>query len=361
MVRLAQQFGISGNGLAKICRRLAVPYPPRGWWAKKAAGHKVHHTQLPPAKPGTPEMVRIPLREPTREPTVDLTSHRETLEAIVVPERLARAHPVIAGWRSERQQKRQAASRERDPWMRRAWSVPDFTEIEKKGQRALHALLKALEKAGATVTDGEKPGHVFITVAGERIDLEVREKLKQVKRPLNDEEKRWRSDLTRLVTELVGTGRLHVVIHTYSSASFKREWLESDAHPIGSMLPDVAATVLAMGPYLAEERREREEQHRRYEEHRRQAEEERRRRQRDANRWRRLVEFARVSEDARLARRFLEELRRRSVPEAIVGDCSIEEWLVWAEERAAVSDPLERGAAALFGEIAAVTDWTYRD
>ncbi len=44
MSRLAKDFGISGNGLAEICDRLKVPYPPRGYWAKKAAGKKVAHT-----------------------------------------------------------------------------------------------------------------------------------------------------------------------------------------------------------------------------------------------------------------------------------------------------------------------------
>lgn len=33
MSRLSERFGLSGNGLAKICRRLDVPYPPRGYWA----------------------------------------------------------------------------------------------------------------------------------------------------------------------------------------------------------------------------------------------------------------------------------------------------------------------------------------
>jgi hypothetical protein len=35
MIRLAEEFGITENGLAKICDRLDVPYPPRGHWAKK--------------------------------------------------------------------------------------------------------------------------------------------------------------------------------------------------------------------------------------------------------------------------------------------------------------------------------------
>ena len=40
MSHLAQDYGISGNGLVKICDRLKVPYPPRGYWAKKAAGKR---------------------------------------------------------------------------------------------------------------------------------------------------------------------------------------------------------------------------------------------------------------------------------------------------------------------------------
>jgi hypothetical protein len=90
--------------------------------------------------------------------------------------------------------------------------------------------------------------------------------------------------------------RLHVVIHTWSRAGFRREWLESDAHPIEALLPEIAATVLAMGPHLAQARREREEEARLAEERRRQAEEERRRRKCDSNPWRRFVEFARASE-----------------------------------------------------------------
>lgn len=38
MNRLGPNYGLSGNGLAKICKRLDIPYPPRGHWAKKAAG-----------------------------------------------------------------------------------------------------------------------------------------------------------------------------------------------------------------------------------------------------------------------------------------------------------------------------------
>src|SRR5690349_11317564 len=59
MNRLALDYGISGNGLAKICDRLKIPYPPRGYWAKKAAGQKVAQYRLPDAASDTPDTVTI--------------------------------------------------------------------------------------------------------------------------------------------------------------------------------------------------------------------------------------------------------------------------------------------------------------
>jgi hypothetical protein len=49
---LAKELGISGRGLGKLRDRHNIPVPPRGWWAKKAAGHRVERTPLPPATLG---------------------------------------------------------------------------------------------------------------------------------------------------------------------------------------------------------------------------------------------------------------------------------------------------------------------
>jgi hypothetical protein len=37
--RVAQRYGISDVALSKVCAQLQVPKPPRGYWAKKEAGH----------------------------------------------------------------------------------------------------------------------------------------------------------------------------------------------------------------------------------------------------------------------------------------------------------------------------------
>lgn len=62
---LARDFGISGRGLSKICARLNVPVPPRGYWAKRAAGKRAIKYKLPAPKSDTPLNVTI---SPTSEP-----------------------------------------------------------------------------------------------------------------------------------------------------------------------------------------------------------------------------------------------------------------------------------------------------
>lgn len=56
---LAQRFGITGAGLAKVCRRASIPVPPRGYWARIESGVHVQPEPLPPAPRGLPQPIRI--------------------------------------------------------------------------------------------------------------------------------------------------------------------------------------------------------------------------------------------------------------------------------------------------------------
>jgi len=46
MWTLAKRYGISDVGLAKICKKLRVPVPWRGYWARRQAGQNVRRTPL---------------------------------------------------------------------------------------------------------------------------------------------------------------------------------------------------------------------------------------------------------------------------------------------------------------------------
>jgi hypothetical protein len=62
--KLATEWGLSGRGLSKACSRLKVPVPPRGYWARVAAGQRVHRPKLPILPPGQAEEIRIWVPEP---------------------------------------------------------------------------------------------------------------------------------------------------------------------------------------------------------------------------------------------------------------------------------------------------------
>lgn len=52
--RLAPLYGISDVALAKVCKRHKIPRPPRGYWARLAAGQKPRKTPLPKLRDGSP-------------------------------------------------------------------------------------------------------------------------------------------------------------------------------------------------------------------------------------------------------------------------------------------------------------------
>jgi hypothetical protein len=50
LVKLSQKYGISDVRLGKVCRKLRIPHPGRGYWAKRAVGQTVEQVPLPEFK-----------------------------------------------------------------------------------------------------------------------------------------------------------------------------------------------------------------------------------------------------------------------------------------------------------------------
>jgi hypothetical protein len=50
LVKLSRKYGISDVRLGKVCRKLKIPHPGRGYWAKRKAGVPVERLPLPEFK-----------------------------------------------------------------------------------------------------------------------------------------------------------------------------------------------------------------------------------------------------------------------------------------------------------------------
>lgn len=105
MTHLAAELGISDVGLAKACRRHAVPAPARGYWAKLRAGHKLVQTPLPIpeldievqfATADTEKRVRQKANERKRIEALRLHARTATADVNVkFAENLQGAHPLV--------------------------------------------------------------------------------------------------------------------------------------------------------------------------------------------------------------------------------------------------------------------------
>ncbi len=165
MTKLAATYGLSGNGIAKICDRLNVPYPPRGYWAKLAAGKKMAAYKLPKQTDDIPDSVTItptpPLPKPPEPPELPeaVQQQVDVLQAsaagIVVPDRLSRPHKVIAGWIAKFEQDKREAQMQRDPERRRLFIPTPLTDRDRRRYRILDTLFKQLERQGGVVTEND--------------------------------------------------------------------------------------------------------------------------------------------------------------------------------------------------------------
>ena len=53
---VAPRYGLSDVGLVKICKKLGIPVPPRGYWAKVKAGRPTRKVPLPALPAGARDL-----------------------------------------------------------------------------------------------------------------------------------------------------------------------------------------------------------------------------------------------------------------------------------------------------------------
>jgi hypothetical protein len=93
---VAAELGVSGVALGKTCRRMGVPVPGRGYWARRAAGENLRTPSLPEPRAGDRRMysARRWVDPLSGEPDA---SDRTTTKpaAVVVPDELVDPHSLV--------------------------------------------------------------------------------------------------------------------------------------------------------------------------------------------------------------------------------------------------------------------------
>ena len=268
--QIAKEENISDRGLAKICKKLDVPRPPRGYWAKVTAGKKPKKKRLPKRKDGTPMVHRRWVDEVENKETSDaaeeLLAKSEQLEDIVVPSELTDPHPLLA-----KSLKRLRAKKPR-PLTKTARLDLHVTtpEARERAFRIMDALLKALDARGIEVeVTKPKPNEykpvaseTFTCVMGIKVAFGLDEESDSIKTMHQTEfrEAMGMAPTARYQSEPNGQLALRIRTETYFRSGLRKTWADGKKQRVEDCLEGFIDGLIQTAEYIRKRNELREEE-----------------------------------------------------------------------------------------------------
>jgi len=348
MTKLAKEYGISDVALAKICKKLNVPYPWRGYWRRKETGKAVKQLPLPasddPAKQSVvicrtirPEVV-MALSGYVQD---QIAAEQSPEQKIMVPDRLMNPHRLLKG--------------HLDEW--RYASVDEYGAIRSgslrqlnirvspqhlsRALRIMNALFLALE--GRSYQVGIQDGYkktLGVRIDGQPIEFGLEEKFQRIER--SEDKTRKQNPWGYRQYEYRSTGTLMLKITDWGADGLQKTWSDGKTMKIEDCLNEFLVGLLkvaaAVKAYRAkqeeEERLRREAERRRYEEAQKREEELARRRALEQE----AVNWAKAQQ----VRIYLSAVKDMLIAKhgQIQPGSPADQWLIWAHQHADRLDPL---------------------
>jgi len=343
MWTLAKRYGFSDVGLAKICKKLRVPVPWRGYWARKQAGQNVRRTPLGKLPAGAgPAMREVVIRQRVvahadgsdADGPVESQERfeRNPANEIHVASILEAPHSLVAQSVLALRRSKANASGVLQPKPGTCLDVRVSPAAADRAMCILDALLKALETRGIVVSirAGESPVTVA-RVGEEEVPFHVEERFARVER--KPSRYSWPE------YESVASGELAIRIDHYWAQGRRQSWADGKKQRVEGCLNAFVASLYAIADLMRVRRLEQEERERasRAEEARRQAV--KRRRDFEEGRVRTLDRVIANWRDARLFREYVADVQRAA--DNVELSAELSRWLAWVEAYADRIDPLK--------------------
>lgn len=358
-IQLAKEFGISDVALKKTCKRMGVPNPPRGYWAKLAAGQQTAQDPLPPVKDGQLTEFRfnveanIKRREAWQKP---IPRSKEQPLPMGNPIHLQASDGELHRLAKRALATLQKGKPEDDGRIRiKDQELPSILVSAAMGDRltkSLDALFRLLESRGITLQPHEDRWNpcLLFSKGPDSLRLFIEEPLIQVRREPTQEDK-LRPSSTWQLTSTHLAGHLAFTLEGPRGLSGRKHWSETERKPLEDVLFAVVLRMEQLFESFEVKRVEEIERERRWaEEKRRRAEEEKVREHNDAlekiarkrarNLWK-AAEWWKIHQDILS---FIEECENRwkDSGEGPISDDQVS-WLVWAKECAEDMSPFTVG------------------
>lgn len=230
---VAERYGVSDVAIHHACKRLEVPVPPRGYWAKLAAGKNPRRKRLP-AHDG-PQIIWRPQPRPTRPKPAPIErlaflEERERTKALQlcdnlqVKDRLTSPHKLIKQDREVRAEHKRK-ERERKPfsyldsnynsdrgfwstWYKKILDINVQPNDMPRAYRLLNAIFHKVEELGGQVKLDDSNGNTQIVWLGETMRIRLRSKEHDLALMIEDyhaPRKNWRDTKTKRIESEAGS------------------------------------------------------------------------------------------------------------------------------------------------------------
>jgi hypothetical protein len=336
--KVAEKYGISDVAIAKVCKKLKIPVPGRGYWARKSAGYSVKKRPLPQFK-NSPILFRT---ERTRPPSLpNDPSDPEVLKIAAVegksPPSPASEHFLIEEARKQfLRAKPDEYGRLECSSSKRCVDIHVSGELLDRALSVMNTLLFALEEEGLEVSVKEKSTSVIAfgqtILFGIAEDLQIKEKRKEPS-----------YSGTKTVNVYERSGR--IAFRIWSNAAGQRaRWGDGKGKKLEQLLP------LCIGGIFRHARLNRMEDERlralaaELERQRLEHEERARREREEQKRFENLEQCVLSWQRARHMREFIEAYEQACEKKGELTSPGSErgKWIQWAREKADWLDPLSR-------------------
>jgi len=354
--RLAPKYGLSDVGLRKICDRLSVPAPPRGYWTRLRHGYDVPRTPLRRLKKGIPETyTRTSISHGPKEDGAEKTTAnpdkltRKIPREILVPSRLYNPHHLVV---QTREALRKGVKDPYDRFHTRGGGHLDVSVHASSMDRALrilNTLVKEAERSGFSVgTRAGRYAESYLVMEGEQLQFGLSERLRREKHKPKGLTRPW-SDPT---WDYFPTGVLRLGFKKCYTCEGRKRWSDTRNQRLEEVIGVFLSRAFDLIQVLKEERRQVREAHRRREEEARRQREVEELRKAEERRRRALEHQAGQWAQSRTLAAYIAEVERQVSGLKLTAEQrqESEAWLTWARTHADRLNPLRAGLPFLKGK-----------
>ena len=360
MIHLAAKYGLSDVGLRKICKKLNVPTPPAGYWAKLQFKKKEKKLPLPPLKYGDRETYELKPRQEYEaqalkgkdaanlDPKIAalFADVEKVSKPIIVSERLASPHPLVKMTLDVLEKEKPDKYGVLRAWRQKYLNIRVSPSSLKRALRIMDSIIKAFEERSykVEVGKGEVPG-THLLIHDSTLDFELTEKINSVSHvPTTAEiekQKKYSWEKPPLY-DFRPSGLLTLKIDEYNAQGYRKSWADGKTQRIDDLLDDFIVGAIKVAIIAKEERLERE---------RHWAEENRLRAEREAQRHaaekfiKELEDKAQAWAKSQQIQAFIENMEKEYAERALSPEdqVKLKDWLANARRYADWLNPISRG------------------